>query len=91
MAWRTAGKVGWGCGPALLFFPPCCFEAAILEQGIGDHRHERMTMEALPASPLEVVETEFFFQLLVGLLANPPRLMVAASVRRSVVAGRLVR
>jgi hypothetical protein len=24
MAWRTAGKVGWGGGPLILFFPPCC-------------------------------------------------------------------
>ena len=31
-------------------------------------------MEALPGSPLEVVETQFFFQLLVSLLANPSRL-----------------
>ena len=31
-------------------------------------------MEALPGAALEVVETEFFFQLLVSLLANPSRL-----------------
>jgi hypothetical protein len=24
MAWRTAGKVGCGGGPLILFFPPCC-------------------------------------------------------------------
>jgi hypothetical protein len=30
-----------------------------------------MTMQALPGSALEVIETEFFFQLLVSLLANP--------------------
>ena len=74
MAWRTAGKVGWGGGPLILFFPPCCFEPAILEESVGDHPHERMTMQALPGSALEVIETEFFFQLLVSLLANPPRL-----------------
>ena len=39
-----------------------------------DHRHERMTVKALPGSSLEVIETEFFFQLLVSLLANPSRL-----------------
>jgi hypothetical protein len=33
-----------------------------------------MTMQALPGSALEVIETEFFFQLLVSLLANPSRL-----------------
>jgi hypothetical protein len=27
MAWRTAGRVGWGGGPLILFFPPCCCEA----------------------------------------------------------------
>ena len=30
-----------------------------------------MTMQALPGSALEVIETEFFFQLLMRLLANP--------------------
>jgi hypothetical protein len=33
-----------------------------------------MTMQALPGSALEVIETQFFFQLLVSLLANPSRL-----------------
>jgi hypothetical protein len=33
-----------------------------------------MTVKALPGSSLEVIETEFFFQLLVSLLANPSRL-----------------
>src|SRR5262249_28759110 len=56
------------------FFPPCCCEAAMLEEGVSDHRHERMTVKALPGSSLEVIETEFFFQLLVSLLANPSRL-----------------
>src|SRR3954469_16219010 len=46
----------------------------MLEEGICDHRHERMTVKALPRSSLEVIETEFFFQLLVSLLANPSRL-----------------
>ena len=46
----------------------------MLEEGVSDHRHERMTVKALPRSSLEVVKTEFFFQLLVSLLANPTRL-----------------
>src|SRR6266567_3579179 len=70
MAWRTAGRVGWRGGPLILFFPPCCCEAAMLEEGVSDHRHERMTVKALPGSSLEVIETEFFFQLLVSLLAR---------------------
>jgi len=74
IAWRTAGKVGCGGGPLIVFFPPCCFEPAILEEGVGDHRHERMTVQALPGSSLEVVKTKFFFHLLVSLLANSTRL-----------------
>jgi hypothetical protein len=31
-------------------------------------------MQTLPGSALEVVETKFFFHLLVSLLANPSRL-----------------
>src|SRR6516164_6994399 len=46
----------------------------ILEKDVGDHRHKRMTMQALPGSSLEVVKTKFFFHLLVSLLANPTRL-----------------
>ena len=46
----------------------------MLEEGVSDHRHERMTMKALPGSSLEVVKTEFFFHLLVGLFTNPSRL-----------------
>ncbi len=63
----------------------------MLEEGVSDHRHERMTVKALPGSSLEVIETEFFFQLLVSLLANPSRLDGGAKVRRSVFAGRLAR
>jgi hypothetical protein len=74
MAWRTAGSVGFGGGPLILFFPSCGFEPAMLEEGIGDHRHERMPVKALPGSALEVIEAKFFFQLLVSLLANPSRL-----------------
>ena len=74
MAWRTAGNVGRGGGPLILFFSPCGFEPAILEESVGDHRHERVTMQSVPRSTLEVIETEFFFQLLMGLLANPSRL-----------------
>jgi hypothetical protein len=46
----------------------------MLEKGISDHCHERVTVETLPGLSLEVVEAEFFFQLLMGLLADPPRL-----------------
>ena len=43
----------------------------MLEEGVSDHRHERMTVKALPGPSLEVVKTEFFFHLLVSLLAHP--------------------
>jgi hypothetical protein len=72
MAWRTAINVGRGGGP-LILFPACCLEPAILEESVGDHRHERMTVKALPGSALEVIETKLFFQLLVALLAGDSR------------------
>ena len=46
----------------------------MLEEGVSNHCHERVTVKALPGSSLEVIETEFFFQLLMSLLANPSRL-----------------
>src|ERR1700692_3311428 len=71
MARRTAGRLGLGGGPWILFFPSRLSKAAMLKEGIGDHRHEGMTMQALPRSSLEVIEPQFLFQLLVRLLANP--------------------
>ena len=61
-------------GPLILFFPPCGCEPAMLEEGVSDHRHKRMSVKALPGSSLEVVKTKFFFHLLVSLLADPTRL-----------------
>ena len=46
----------------------------MLEEGVSDHCHERMTMKASPGPSLEVVEAEFLFQLLMSLLADPSRL-----------------
>src|ERR1700751_1551727 len=43
----------------------------MLGEGIRDHRHERVSVKSLPGPALEVIETEFLFQLLVSLLANP--------------------
>jgi hypothetical protein len=34
----------------ILFFPPCFCELAMLEEGVSDHRHKRMTVNALPGS-----------------------------------------
>jgi hypothetical protein len=33
----------------------------MLEERISDHRHERMTVKALPGPSLEVVKAEFLF------------------------------
>ena len=43
----------------------------MLEEGIRDHCHERVAVKTLPRPALEVIETEFLFQLLVSLLADP--------------------
>ena len=48
-------------------------------------------MQALPGSALKVIETEFFFQLLMSLPQIHRALMVAAKVRRAAFAGRLAR
>src|SRR3546814_13391564 len=74
MACRTAGRLGCGGGPAILFFPSRLSEAAGLQVGICDHRHEGMAMKTCPCSPFKMVETEFFLELLMGLLADPARL-----------------
>ena len=58
----------------ILFFPLRLDEATMLKEGVSDHCHEGVTVKALPGASLEVVEAEFFFHLLVGLLANPSRL-----------------
>src|SRR3984957_13189143 len=43
----------------------------MLEERVSNHRHQHMTMKAVPRPSLEVVEPEFLLQLLMGLLANP--------------------
>jgi len=55
------------------FFPSRLCEAAMLEECVNDHGHERVAMKAPPGSSLKVVKPELLFQLLMGLSANPPR------------------
>jgi len=55
----------------ILFSPLRLGEATMLKEGVRDHCHERVSVKALPRSALEMVEAEFFFHLLVGVLANP--------------------
>ena len=74
MARRIAGKVGCGGPTAILFSPARFGETSALQVGVGDHRHQGVAMETLPGAALEVIETEFFLELLVSLFANPARL-----------------
>ena len=42
--------------------------------GLGrvvDRRHERMSVQSDPRSPLEMVDAEYFLELLVRLFADP--------------------
>ena len=73
IAFRTAGKLGRGGDPSILCSPPRCGEATMLQEGVGDHRHQGVPVKALPGPPLEVIKAEFLFQLLMRLLANPTR------------------
>jgi hypothetical protein len=70
----------------ILFSPSRFFEATVLQEGEGEHRHERVAVKTLPGSSFEVVEAKFLFQLLMGLLANPSGLdggSQAAQIGRS--------
>jgi len=42
----------------------------MLEEGIRDHRHERVAVKTLPRPALEVIETEFLFQLLMRFVCT---------------------
>jgi hypothetical protein len=48
MAWRTAGRLGCGGGPEILFFPFGLFEPPGLEEGERDHAHEAVPVQSLP-------------------------------------------
>ena len=56
------------------FFPPRRGEASGLREGVGDHRHQRVSMQPGPRAALEVVEAELLLHLLMHLLADPARL-----------------
>ena len=71
MACLMAGMLGCGGGPEILFFPSRCFEAAGLEEGVGDYRHQRVSMQSRPGSTFEVVEPKLLLELLVGLFTDP--------------------
>src|SRR5215470_19706129 len=65
----------------------------MLEESVSDHGHERVTMKTVPRPSLEVVETEFLLQLLMGLLTDPSRFdcgSQAAQVHLSRQVGKIV-
>jgi hypothetical protein len=66
MAWRTAGKVGWGGGPRTLF-PSRLSEPSGLQEGVGHHRHQGVAVKSDPGSSFEVIEAQFFLELLMVL------------------------
>ena len=43
----------------------------MLENGKGDHRHERVMVQAAPTATLEVIKADLLLHLLVHLLADP--------------------
>src|ERR687884_1372520 len=75
MRLRTAGRLGAGGGPgsvpAALLFPP---EPQVLQEGEGEQAQQRVVVQAAPAPALEVVQPQLVLELLVHLLADPPRL-----------------
>ena len=92
IACLTAGMLGCGGGPGTLFFPSRCGEAAGLEEGVGDHCHQCVSVQPRPRPALEVVEAEFLLDLLMRLFAEIHRaLMAPASVLIDVSAGRFER
>lgn len=77
---RIAGSDGSGGGPARVghrFPPPArrvdVLQPQMLEEGEADHGQQRVVMEPAPGAPLEVVEPQFFLELLVRLLSGPAR------------------
>ena len=48
MACLMAGMLGRGGGPVIPFFPSRRFEAAKLEKGEGDRRHQAMSVQPCP-------------------------------------------
>jgi hypothetical protein len=60
-----------GRRPADSFFSSRCFEAAGLEDGIGDHGHQGVSVQPGPGSAFKVVKAELLLELLMRLLTDP--------------------
>jgi len=66
-------RSGRRCVRRQIFPPPGGLEPQVLEIGERDTGHERVSVQACPGTSLEVIESEFLFELLVRLLAHPAR------------------
>ena len=53
------------------FFSSRCFETAGLEEGVGDHGHQGVSVYPSPGSTFEVVEAKLLLELLMRLLTDP--------------------
>jgi hypothetical protein len=69
---RMEGSVGCSDGAcASCFF---CGDSLILEEGEGHHREYGVVVESVPRATFEMIEPEFFLQLLVRLFTRPTSL-----------------
>ena len=87
---RIAGSVGLG-GPWRIFFRPRFSEAAALQVGVGDHRHERVAVQATPGSAFEVVAASSSSSCWWACSQTHRALIAAASVLRLASGGSLER
>jgi len=44
-------------------FPRRFGNSAVLQEGVNNHRHKSVTVKTVPGPSLDVIETEFLFQL----------------------------
>ena len=89
MACLTAGMVGCEGGPGVLFFPSRGGKAAGLQEGMGDHRHQGVSVKTRPGPPLEMVEPQLLLELLMCLFADPSGLDSSGERLEAGVAGQV--
>src|SRR3546814_17000817 len=91
IACRIAGMLGCGGGPPTLFFPPRRFETAGLKESVCYPCHQCMSMQSNPGAASELIEAQFFLELLLCLPAVPSPLARRAEHfeggRKGVVSG----
>ena len=68
---RWFGPWGRAIGARVPLFSPLrgC-EAAMLEEGVGDHCHQGVPVKSLPGASLEVIKPKLFLELLMGRPAH---------------------